>query len=108
MRIFLWMSIQEEKREKLEISRARSSLQRSRRAASDLERPPALQHVAELVPQGPLNTLRACLGSRERRLRVVTRHRKGVRGIATGTSLSLLYVDTKRHACQEFDCQRVA
>ncbi len=83
-------TLQEEKREKLERSSARAGALRSRQAAAGEEaRPPALQRVAELVPgEGPLSVLWACLGSDRLRLRVVTRHRKGVRGIATGMLLS--------------------
>lgn len=70
----------------LERARARTVTVRSRQeAAAAAARPPALQRVADAVPDGPLSLLRRCHGSRELKLRVVTRHRRGVRGIATGT-----------------------
>ena len=71
----------------LERARARTVTVRSRQeAALAAERPPALQRIAAAVPEGPLSLLRKCCGSRELKLRVVTRHQRGVRGVATGTS----------------------
>ena len=47
---------------------------------------PALQRVMDAVPgEGPLGLLRRCYAARATtRVRVVTRHRRGVRGVATG------------------------
>ena len=43
----------------------------------------ALQRIAAAVPEGPLSLLRRAMQT-QRSLRVVTRHARGVRGVATG------------------------
>lgn len=43
----------------------------------------ALQRIAAAVPEGPLSLLRRAVQT-QRPLRVVTRHARGVRGVATG------------------------
>ncbi|BDA44372.1 probable small nuclear ribonucleoprotein Sm D-like protein at C-terminar half [Coccomyxa sp. Obi] len=71
--------------EALARARARTATVRSRQeAAAAAARPPALQRVAAAVPEGPLSLLRMACNSREHKVRVVTRHRRGVRGVATG------------------------
>ena len=68
--------------------RARDQARREAvRARRDREKPktPALQRVMDAVPEGPLGLLRRCHLARDAvRVRVVTRHRRGVRGVATG------------------------
>ena len=68
--------------------RARDQARREAvRARRDAEKAttPALQRVMDAVPEGPLGLLRRCHLAREAtRVRVVTRHRRGVRGVATG------------------------
>lgn len=74
--------------EALARARARTATVRSRQeAAAAAARPPALQRVAAAVPEGPLSLLRRACNSREQKVRVVTRHRRGVRGVATGVLL---------------------
>ncbi|CAL8470332.1 g9874 [Coccomyxa elongata] len=90
--------------EALARARARTATVRSRQeAAAAAARPPALQRVAAAVPEGPLSMLRRACNSREQKVRVVTRHRRGVRGVATGflrgfdKYMNLLLWDTDEH-----------
>ena len=57
----------------------------------------ALQRIAAAVPEGPLSLLRRAMQT-QRLLRVVTRHARGVRGVATGDASLWRLSHSMQHA----------
>ena len=60
-------------------------LRQSARLAGKAPEGSALQRIAAAMPEGPLSLLRRAMQT-QRPLRVVTRHARGVRGVATGVA----------------------
>ena len=75
------MQAAQRKHEELRSKYLRQSAQLAGRAPEGT----ALQRIAAAVPEGPLSLLRRAMQS-QRPLRVVTRHARGVRGVATGVN----------------------
>lgn len=68
-----------------EVSRARKGPAAKRREAEELKHS-AVSRIAEGVYKGPLLLLKRCYNDGAR-IRIVTRHARGVRGAATGAPL---------------------